>query len=220
MVFVDHRSMKIKKYFYFLVFFITGIFLFCFALFYAFPYYLVVNKKPPDEVDVILNLSGDFGRVVYTAELAHRYPSAQILITWAEIPFNSKILEEAGVEFPLNKDVMRKLLIVKGVEEYRVGVIGKWLTSTLEEALALKKYWQSNSFNKLVVVTSPVHSRRVELTFHEIFKDTDVEISVLSDPYDSFNSGKWWKNEGSLLSVVSEGLKILLYRYKFVTEDF
>ncbi|WP_162532449.1 YdcF family protein [Candidatus Scalindua japonica] len=169
---------------------------------------------------MILNLSGDFGRVVYTAELAHRYPKAQILITWAEIPFNSKILEEAGVEFPLNKDVMRKLLIVKGVEDHRIGVIGKWLTSTLEEALTLQKYWQSNSFNKLLVVTSPVHSRRAKFTFQEIFKDTDVEISVLSDPYDPFNPGKWWKDEGSLLNVVSEGLKILLYRYKFVTENF
>lgn len=212
--------MNRKKYFYFFAFLIISIILFCFALFYTFPYFLVVNNKPPDEVDVILNLSGDLGRVVYTAELAHRYPKAHVLLTWAEIPFNSKILEEAGVEFPLNKDVMRKLLIVKGVEECRIGVIGKWLTSTLEEALALQKYWQSNSFNKLVVVTSPVHSRRAKLTFYKIFKNTDVKVSVLSDPYDPFNPGKWWADESSLLNVVSEGLKILLYHYKFVTEDF
>lgn len=101
----------------------------------------------------------------------------------------------------------KEILIKKKVPEKAIKFFSNGYIRTVEKAESLKGALEGRLV-KLLVVTSPYHTRRAKAIFEDVLSNT--EIRVIADPYDKF-SRKWWTDRNSAIHVVLETAKTLFY---------
>ena len=95
-----------------------------------------------------------------------------------------------------------------------IDVIAQPVSSTYEEAEALRDYAVAHKLRSLLVVTSAYHSRRALWTLERVFAGTGIQISL-----QSIESGEqtpspltWWLHLRGWRMVVGEYVKNVYYR--------
>jgi uncharacterized SAM-binding protein YcdF (DUF218 family) len=116
-------------------------------------------------------------------------------------------LEKIGVYLMRQEERYKEILIKKKVPESVIKFFGNGYISTVEEAESLKKAL-GGTVAKLLVVTSPYHTRRVKAIFEDVLPNR--EIRVVANPYEKFTR-KWWTDRKSAINVVLETTKTLFY---------
>ena len=106
------------------------------------------------------------------------------------------------------EDVVRQVLLKKGVPAGAIEYFGKDLISTAAEAQAARALFARGS-PKLLVVTSPYHLRRARLTFADALPA--AEIRVIATSYDPLPLA-WWKDQSAARNVLMELAKITFYQ--------
>jgi len=91
----------------------------------------------------------------------------------------------------------------------------KYGTSTREEADTILSYSQQHGFKKIIVLSSLLHTARVNKVFGKKFKDSGIQLLVHGAPSSRFNEMEWWKDEEGLISVNNEWIKTLYYWWKY-----
>ena len=100
----------------------------------------------------------------------------------------------------------------KLVEEKIVFLEGSADTRT--DAQISLKYCQENNLRKILVVTSPYHTRRTQFIFNDIYEGSGIEsIVISSDAYENFvpPDGRWWTDRKTLEFIWLEFGKILYW---------
>jgi uncharacterized SAM-binding protein YcdF (DUF218 family) len=100
------------------------------------------------------------------------------------------------------------------VLEGRGAVIIEGATDTHTDAQFTLQYCRTNNFRKILVVTSPYHTRRAQLVFDDIFDDSDITpLVVSSGDYSKLvsPSGRWWSDQGTVETIWLEFGKILFW---------
>ncbi len=69
-------------------------------------------------------------------------------------------------------------LVNLGVPADRVKILARHGTNTVDEAIATREYMAAQHYGRLLVVTSPYHTRRALATFREVFRGLPVDIGV------------------------------------------
>jgi uncharacterized SAM-binding protein YcdF (DUF218 family) len=87
-------------------------------------------------------------------------------------------------------------------------------TSTRDEALACRQLAQENGLTSLLVITDNFHTRRARLTFRNAFADSGIRIILVGAEPEWFPVNVWWTQERSLLAVLEEYAKLILYLIK------
>jgi uncharacterized SAM-binding protein YcdF (DUF218 family) len=150
--------------------------------------YLVVNEEPKKS-DVIIVISGGPGRVEHGAKLYHEGYADWLLLSGSS---------------PL----MLRQAKALGVPEDRILVENKSMT-TYGNAKYSEEIMQAQGFKSAILVTSPFHTRRAGMIFHQFFSEYD--LTVCSIPYDPSICGRWWKDKMTTALVISEYLKLGYY---------
>jgi uncharacterized SAM-binding protein YcdF (DUF218 family) len=108
----------------------------------------------------------------------------------------------------------RDNLSLLGVPADRIEVLPRMVSSTYDEAVALREYAVANKLRSLLVVTSAYHSRRVSWTFGKVFRQTGIRINV-----QCVETGEqtpppltWWLYLRGWQMVVGEYVKNVYYR--------
>jgi uncharacterized SAM-binding protein YcdF (DUF218 family) len=125
--------------------------------------------------------------------------------------------EELGLRLGTTTIILG-VLKSEGVPDSAIVRIGKDVTSTREEALAVKE-WAAGTGRaggagwRLLIPTDPFPTRRTNWLFEKTMPGLEAVV-VRTDPPD-MDVEAWWTRENSLISFNNECVKYLLYRLKY-----
>lgn len=114
-------------------------------------------------------------------------------------------------------ELYRRILEIEGVPDSAIQVIPGVVSDTWGEALAVRHVLPPGHPVRLVVVTSPEHTRRALWAFRKVFADTPVDIRMAPARNLRFNETNWWRHDEGVLTYMHEYLKLPYYwaRYTF-----
>jgi uncharacterized SAM-binding protein YcdF (DUF218 family) len=170
--------------------------------------YWLLNSDNPQEADAIVVLAGNPTRAFYAADLYVKGYAPKIYISKPIRLHHERLLDELGVISPYAEDIYRQVLLKKGVPDSHIQVFGKSSISTVEEAEAIKELFKGSN-KRLLVITSPYHTRRTKMIIRDVLGGYDVK--VVATPYEPFPK-KWWTDQDSARNVILEAFKILFYK--------
>jgi uncharacterized SAM-binding protein YcdF (DUF218 family) len=174
--------------------------------------YLIVDDAPrPAEIIFLLN--GDYNtRPFRASQLYQQGLAPRIVIAQAE----GQPAESIGLvqnETEISVAVMEKL----GVPSDKIVIlqVEGGVTSTYDEALALRQYIQENSIHSVLLVTSAFHTRRAHWIVSKELAGLPVSLEVSAVPYEGFDATNWWQSENGLIALNNEYVKLFYYYWKY-----
>ncbi|MBE0623898.1 MAG: YdcF family protein [Burkholderiales bacterium] len=176
------------------------------GLFYAAGWLGAADR--PLKADAILVLGGDFSRPFQAADLYRRGLAPRIYVSAPARKDDYLLLDDSGIPYPRDEDIMRQVLMKKGVPAGAIEFLGKDLVSTAAEAQAARALFAKRA-PRLLVVTSPYHLRRARMIFSDALPLASIRMIATS--YDSFPSS-WWKDQDAARNVLLELAKITFYQ--------
>jgi uncharacterized SAM-binding protein YcdF (DUF218 family) len=168
---------------------------------------LLVTGDQPAPADGIVILGGGLGRAVHAAWLYHQGLAPRVFVSRPQVGQNREMFADYGVALPREEDINLVMLRHDGVPEAAIVVYGQYVLSTVEEAEALRAALHTTPAKppaRLLLVTSPFHTRRARLVFERVFPETEILAVATGNPVPA----DWWNDRGSALMVVTELAKL------------
>jgi len=189
-----------------LIVFFAGIIVAATGMSYAGEWLMVADR--PQRADAILVLGGNYARSFHAADLYRKGYARRIYVSVPAREDQYRLLDEAGIAFPREEEVVQQVLVKKGVPASAIEYLGRDLISTAAEAQAARTVFAKGA-PKLLVVTSPYHLRRARMIFSDTLPAADIR--VIASSYDPFPS-EWWKDQIAARNVLLELAKIIFYK--------
>lgn len=167
----------------------------------------LVLDEPPAKADFIVLLAGDLSRPLYGADLYRQGHATRIAVSHPAPQPQTENLRKLGIHLPRQDEQFREVLRRKGVPANAVSVFGDGNLSTVQEAETLREFLGGRSA-RLLIVTSPYHTRRVKIVFTRLLPQADIR--VLASPYEEFPQ-LWWTDQNAAVHVILETAKLLYY---------
>ena len=169
---------------------------------------LVVSRDIGRPDAIVMLASHEWERLPAAAAVARQYPVSRLILTvpikvtkWNchQCPERPAQLEAEGV--PLDRIVL---------------LTGDPAANTYGEALSVRRYLTGQPVKKLLVVTSPYHTRRALRVFDHVVGPSGVEVGVLpASAFSPANPRRWWLGVYDRGYVPYEWAGILYYRVKY-----
>ena len=86
--------------------------------------------------------------------------------------------------------------------------------STLENAYFSLPIVRKNNFNKIILVTSPTHTRRAKQVFSKAFSEYGIKVLVYPVPNSKFKVPGWWQRHEDTQQVFREYSSLFYYWLK------
>ncbi|NMC80319.1 MAG: YdcF family protein [Chloroflexi bacterium] len=166
---------------------------------------LLIIADPLKQADAVVVLSGgsDLSRMQEAAQLyKDKYAGMFVLTeTGQEL---SNFNESATFYFELQAMDM-------GVPSGAILVTEQHVSSTYEEAKAVRKLLEQHHFSSCIVVTDPFHTFRTRLIFREVFKGSEITVQVRPVRNHWYRSTTWWTTAEGREATFQEYVKIFGY---------
>jgi uncharacterized SAM-binding protein YcdF (DUF218 family) len=167
-------------------------------------------NEPPQSSDAIVVLGGGLNTRPFEAvRLFNQHLAPRILIAETQ----PSPVSELGVA-PRETDYSRAVLMKLGVPDEAITTFGHNVTSTFDEASALRDWLIAHHATRVIIPTDFSHTRRVAwLMKHSLPPGTKVyTVSTPSLTYDQTN---WWQREDGVIAMQNEVIKNIFYRLKY-----
>jgi uncharacterized SAM-binding protein YcdF (DUF218 family) len=174
--------------------------------------YLIVNDRlQPADVIVLLNSEVNT-RPFRASELYKQGLAPVILIARSQ----STPTVELGL-VPNDTDISVSVMEKLGVPAENIIVLPfpGGVTSTMDEASAVRQYVAAHQTHSILLVTSAFHTRRARRTFEKVLVGLPVKLEMVAVPYAGFDQTNWWKNENGLITLNNEYIKWFYYLFKY-----
>lgn len=122
--------------------------------------------------------------------------------------------EEAGRTISHETELIGRVLDHEGVPKSAQETIGKDVTSTREEILAVREWAQRNGAHTIIVPTDPYHTRRLSRLGHKLFDGSSTRLVVVAIDPPGYRWQEWWKHDRGVLAFQNELIKSVLYTLK------
>ncbi len=169
---------------------------------------LVVSRDIGPSDAIVMLASHEWERLPAAAEVARRFPASVVLLTMPVkvTKFNCHLCSERA-----------SWLSHEGVAAERIVQLDPNPTSnTYGEAVAVRDYATRHPLHKLVVVTSPYHTRRALHVFEHVLRGMGVEVGVVpATAYSTAEPDRWWRHPYDRWYVAYEWAALLEYRFKY-----
>lgn len=150
--------------------------------------------------DAVVVLSGDYGHKRLEAGLAAvRQGTADRIIVLMDLPTDSN---QTAI---VRRDVGRA-----GIDARRLIVTGD-VHSTAEDAARAADIMRRYGWRTAVAVTSPYHTRRAAWAFRRVWAPLGLSASFHPSGEAAFHRQRWWRDNGSLQTVLLEYAKFAAY---------
>jgi len=164
----------------------------------------LVLSDPVQPGDAIAVLGGGRQeRVAYAVRLLNDGYAPWLIVT------NSPI-DVPGIRASYG-ELIRTEAIWQGAPAERIMVVPELVTSTVDEAEALRHFSEQQGFRRLLVVTEPYHTRRAGWILHEHFRDSGITPLVLAQADSWYQPDSWWQTREGPLVTLGEYLKLGSY---------
>ena len=145
---------------------------------------LIATRPLDDPGAIIVLASHEWERIPAAAELAARYPEATVLLT------RPRFVTEHNCHRCAEREAWLEAL---GVPAERIRVLAQTVSNTRDEALAALPYCRLEGVRRLLLVTSPYHTRRALATFSGVFADSGVQIGIIpASTHSAARPERWW----------------------------
>ncbi len=114
----------------------------------------------------------------------------------------------------LESDMTRANLLQHGIPDSVIVMIRNG-TSTKEEAKIIVGYCSRNHLKRIIIVSSKLHTYRVNDVFRKPLKEIGVELVIRGAASSRFNEQNWWKSEEGLIAINNEWIKTVYYWWKY-----
>jgi len=175
--------------------------------------FLIVNDTPLTKVDLIFVLNGDINtRPFFASDLYLQGLAPRVAIARSEkLPTEVMGLVDNSTDIAVN--VMKS----RGVPAENISVLNILgpVTSTFDEALALRQYVENNEIHSIILVTSAFHSRRARWVLEKELAGLPLTLQVAAAPHLAFSASNWWQSEEGLIYLNNEYVKLIYYWLKY-----
>jgi len=189
-----------------LIVFIAGALGAALGLYYAGEWLSVADR--PQQADAIVVLGGGYSRAFQAADFYRQGLARRIYVSVPAREDQQRLLDEVGIPFPREEEIVRQVLLKKGVPAGAIAYLGRDLISTAAEADAARQLYGKGT-PRLIVVTSPYHLRRARIIFSDVLPAADIR--VIATGYEPLPPA-WWKDQNSARNVLLELAKIGFYQ--------
>lgn len=167
---------------------------------------LVVSRAVANPDAIVSLASHEWERLPAVARLASQNPRALVLLT----------LPQPATVFNCH-DCSNRLDRLRhfGVARSRVQVVPLHAGGTYGEALAIASYARQKGIRRLLIVTSPYHTRRSLATFASAFRGTGVEVGIEPARDSPADPSRWWRAPYDRAYVTYEWTATIYYRLKY-----
>lgn len=195
-----------------------------------------IVSNPCTNADAIVVLGGGLEyRTFAAAELYRAGVAPKILIAQPQ-PWPT---EQMGLRLP-ESVLARYVLLSNGVPASAIEMMGTNVTSTRDEALALRGWVDDRKAEKaeqqakhrmekgdstsdpqgedkvsVVIPTDIFHTRRARWIFSRALKGTDAEVHLVAIEPKRYQSTNWWHHEDGIIAFQNEVLKSMYYHLKY-----
>ncbi len=174
---------------------------------------LLIVVDDPQAADIIMVLNGgEDERAVRAGQLFKQGLAPRIAIaTSEETPTVALGL------LPRATDVAVELMKSLGVPGDSITVLPfeQGVTSTRDEAIALRTYVEAHDIERVIIVTSALHTRRARGIFTKLLSRSSVALQVVAAPHREFDETNWWQTESGLVAVNNEYIKVIYYMLRY-----
>lgn len=168
----------------------------------------LIEQDPLQTANAIVVLSG--GLPYRALEAAKLYRKGYAPEVWVSRPTGPQAqLQSLGVQFTGEEIYNQQILLHQGVPPNAVHILETTIINTEQEVHAISDELRRTGGTRVIIVTSPYHTRRVET----LWKDKDIvgpELHAIvrsdGEPYDMRH---WWRNTRDSLAVSREFLGLL-----------
>ncbi len=173
--------------------------------------YLVVSH-PPEKSDLIVCLAGNnVERGLAAADAFKMGLAPKIYIAREELPDGYQELKQRGIHYPESIDLLAMMLKGLGVPETAIIRGDLPSRSTWEEAALVKELAERMRYKSIVLVTSPIHTKRTYFAFRKVMGEKQYRLSIVPSPYSEFKPDSWWQSRKHAREVLWEYQKLLHY---------
>jgi uncharacterized SAM-binding protein YcdF (DUF218 family) len=116
---------------------------------------------------------------------------------------------------PTHTELNRDVLIKLGVPATAIGDFGENLSSTEEEAGALRAWAAQRQAKSIIVPTELFAGRRVRWIFERELAPVGVHVIVHTYEPADYTLADWWRHRSGLIDFNNEVLKYLYYRARY-----
>ena len=169
----------------------------------------MVDEPLTHPADVIIVTSGSLARITYAVVLYRQGFGQAILININPEDYN---FQDSFLKVDVYA-LLRRRLLEGGIPEKAI-VYDPRSSSTYEDALNSRDQVDRHSWGSAIVVSHPLHMRRVAWTFRKVFEDLPVTLKFKALPL-KIHMDSWWTREQELVGVNNEMIKLLLYWFKY-----
>lgn len=173
----------------------------------------LIVEDPLQTADMIFVLNGDHDtRPFRASELYKQGLAPLVVVARAE----SLPAEKLGLA-PNDTDVSIGVMKALGVPPEKIIVlpVAGGVTSTFDEAIALRHYIESQDIHSLILLTSAFHTRRARWIFAKELAGLPVRLEVAAVPHYGFDETNWWQSEDGLIALNNEYIKLAYYFVKY-----
>lgn len=146
----------------------------------------------------------------YAAELYKNGHIRKIVCTGKNL---SPDLESYGIEV-LESTLTKKQMESLGVPSRDITILPQG-TSTNEEGNTILNFCLENNLQKIAVISSLLHTRRVAKVFLKKFEKEGVIVRIYGAASSQYSEERWWESEAGLIAVNNEYIKLLYYWVKY-----
>lgn len=167
-------------------------------------------ETPLEKADYILPLAGDDHRLLKAAEL-YKAGYAPIILLGYEHPRPPTRMDEIAAKLgrprvqsqEWRQNILAHLEVpATAIVDYSSGHV-----STIEEAEAVRQYVGEKTV-RIIVVTSPSHSRRAKIIFESTLPRAKL---MFASPPEGALSNPWWADQYSAIAAVIESTKVVYF---------
>jgi len=149
---------------------------------------------------VVLSGSSPY-RALEAAAIYGQNMAPQIWLTQPVSPVEE--YREMGIEFRGEEYYNRAVLEHEGVPGGSVRTLEPIIENTEEEVQAIVAEMHRASITRVIIVTSPSHTRRVKALWRRL-APRDFEVIVRPAPQVPWDAGHWWRTTRDSLAVARE----------------
>jgi uncharacterized SAM-binding protein YcdF (DUF218 family) len=144
----------------------------------------LIVELPLARPDAIISLgSHEWERLPVAARLAAEHPNALVILTNPAVPTRFNCHDCAH-----RVDRLRNM----GVAESRVSVLPILGAGTYGEARAAAAFARDSGLRRLVIVTSPYHTRRSLALFRHVLAEAGIEVGIAAANVEPPIQPSWW----------------------------
>ncbi len=171
---------------------------------------LLINENELQKADVIIVLSGSgYDRGNEAARLFHEGYAPVVIC-----PGGNDALEFEILNMKMKESELAKMNLVRlGVPDSAVHVILAG-TGTKEEADTLGSIVREMQLQKVILLTSKIHTARAARVFKKKFSGLNVHLIVYGVPSSRYNEMEWWQTEEGLIAINNEWIKTIYYFFR------